>query len=96
MCLQDLAVVFLSVVCQDTECYYSRISRADTDGLCCSQATVILRLAALCAEKVCTELASVYETLGASERLRFLIRDTVHDITPEFANRAVEWLNQWL
>jgi dienelactone hydrolase len=47
-------------------------------------------------KKVCAELTSVYEALGVPECLRYLMRNTVHDITPEFTDHAVEWLDRWL
>lgn len=47
-------------------------------------------------KKVCRELERVYRALGVPERLRYLIRNTVHDITPEFGQHAREWFDKHL
>ena len=47
-------------------------------------------------KKVCRELETVYQAFGVPERFRHTIRDTVHDITPEFGQIAKEWFEKHL
>ncbi len=47
-------------------------------------------------KKVCEELEAVYSAFGAPERFEHIIRDTVHDITPEFGGEARKWFEKWL
>jgi len=47
-------------------------------------------------KKVCRELETVYRAFGVPERFRHTIRDTVHDITPEFGQIAKEWFDKHL
>jgi hypothetical protein len=46
--------------------------------------------------KLTTELRGVYEALGVPERLRTMLRDTVHDVTPEFSAAAIAWFDEHL
>jgi dienelactone hydrolase len=46
--------------------------------------------------KLVTEVKGVYETLGAPDRFRWCLEDTIHDITPEFTERSLAWLNEHL
>jgi len=47
-------------------------------------------------KKVCRELETVYRAFGVPERFRHTIRDTVHDITPEFGQIAKAWFDKHL
>lgn len=47
-------------------------------------------------KKVCRELATLYHSFGVPERFRHTIRNTVHDITPEFGRIAKEWFDRYL
>lgn len=47
-------------------------------------------------KKLCSEIEMIYSTLGNPERFKYLVRDTVHDITPEFLEHAIEWLKRYL
>ncbi len=46
--------------------------------------------------KLTAEMRAVYRAFGAPERFRAVLRDTVHDVTPEFAAQAIEWLGRYL
>ncbi len=46
--------------------------------------------------KVCAEMRTVYEALGVPDRFRAILRDTVHELTPEFAAEAIAWLKEHL
>jgi dienelactone hydrolase len=46
--------------------------------------------------KVCDEMRTVYAALGAPGNFRALLRDTVHEVTPEFAEEAIGWLDEHL
>jgi hypothetical protein len=46
--------------------------------------------------KVCDEMRTVYSALCAPDSFRALLRDTVHEVTPEFAEEAIGWLDEHL
>jgi len=46
--------------------------------------------------KLSDEMRLVYGALGVPDRFRAMLRDTVHDVTPEFAAAAIEWLTEHL
>jgi dienelactone hydrolase len=46
--------------------------------------------------KVCRELERVYKALGVPDRFKHIIRNTYHDITPEFGQIAKEWFDKYL
>lgn len=46
--------------------------------------------------RVVTEVAGVYETLGAPRHFDHEMRDTEHDITEAFGERVIEWLSRYL
>jgi pimeloyl-ACP methyl ester carboxylesterase len=46
--------------------------------------------------RVVEEVKEVYRTLGAEEKFAYEVRNTVHDITPEFGARVIAWLDRHL
>jgi dienelactone hydrolase len=46
--------------------------------------------------KVKAELEAVYAALGAAERFEAHISSTAHDLTPEFTERIVAWLERFM
>lgn len=46
--------------------------------------------------KAKAELKTVYEAFGCPDRLEMEISSTMHDVTPEFTARIIEWLGRFL
>ena len=46
--------------------------------------------------KLAEELRAVYAHLGVPDRFEVHLQDTVHDITPDFTRRAIEWFDRHL
>ncbi len=46
--------------------------------------------------RVVQEVGDVYESLGAADKFDYAVRQTYHDITPEFGERVIDWLGRHL
>ena len=56
----------------------------------------LLLLAVLSQEENCAAVKQVYQSLGASDRARYVWYPGDHDYPPHVRKEAVEWFKRWL